>query len=146
MGHGTRVIIRRPYLQPTPMRLCSRLLLLFFSSILVSSVTTPMEIRHLSQRGFWSLVVELACVGRDDIFHGETRTVSSTNCRRLWAPDGYLHEGRVRPKRFPSSSLNVVRLYLFHRSHLWSRWFISEILKFLRSEIFKIKKWRALVS
>lgn len=118
----------------------------FFSSTLVSSVTTPMEIRHLSQRGSWSLVVELACVGRDDIFHGETRTVSSTNCRCLWAPDGYLHEGRVRPRRFPSSFLNVVRLYLFHRRHLWSIWFISETLKFLRSEIFKLKIWRAIVS
>lgn len=112
----------------------------FFSlSTLVSSVTTPMEIRHLSQRGSWSLVVELACVGRDDIFHVETRTVSSTNCRRLWAPDGYLHEGRVRPKRFPSSSLNVVRVYLFYRSHLWSRRFVSETLNIFRSDIFKFR-------
>lgn len=138
MGHGTRVIIRRPYLQPTPMRLCSYLLL-FSLSTLVSSVTTPMEIRHLSQRGSWSLVVELSCVGRDDIFHVETRTVSSTNCRRLWAPDGYLHEGRVRPKRFPSSSLNVVRVYLFYRSHLWSRRFVSETLNIFRSDIFKFR-------
>lgn len=84
MGHATRVIIRRPSFDATP-------------TVPLPSPSAwhwppaPVEIR----RRAWDLrvVAELAYVGRDNIFHGKTCTIFSTNCIRLWAPDGYLHEG-----------------------------------------------------
>lgn len=81
MGHGTRVIIGRPSYEAT----------LTTPRRFLPMLPTPVEIRHCAEDP--GPIVLLACVGRDDIFHGETCTVSSTNCIRSWAPDGYLHEG-----------------------------------------------------